>query len=156
MKFSGTLLKNFLRGNKMDFNKPLTPAQGFVLYNVLMTVMDDFVAEYSEAKQGKEYPSLRIMTDLFLTYISYLKEAKLEINGNSSTKESFRMLLEHIETERENNKVLDSRKLGLFVDDETDAEMAKMDDVLYPNSIKPMILNAKDKAWLGSVRIKHD
>jgi hypothetical protein len=139
----------------MDFNKPLTPAQGFVLYNVLMTMMDDFVAEYSEAKQGKEYPSLRIMTDLFLTYISYLKDAKLEITGNSSTKESFRELLEHIETERETNKVLDSRKFGLFVDSD-DTELSKLDGALYPDDIKPLILNAKDKTWLGSVRIKHD
>ena len=73
----------------MDFNEPLPPATGYIVYHVLMEYIDTFVYEYCHRKQGREFPSLKNTTDAFLTLMRDIKEVNLDaiLDKSLSTEE---------------------------------------------------------------------
>lgn len=101
----------------MSINDPLSPEQGYIIYNILMEYLDIFIYEYSHRTQGKSFPSLRNTIDSFLTIIGDLGE--IDFSSMSDSKLSTREIIETVvsvlmEKSKNKERLVDSKKLGIF------------------------------------------
>ena len=152
----------------MDFNKPLRRLEGFVIYTTLLDFIDTFVHTYNEQKEGKEFPSLRIATDMILTLLEDFKNIEIaDLNQqekNVDISELLEKLGDRLSEYRKqvNDTVLDSREMGLFMDEKpTQAEKNLLGKVLRAARassmpLDPLVIEKKeDIDWLSSVGITH-
>ena len=125
----------------MDFDKPMSSKEGHIVYNVLMDCLHDLILQYLTVRSFAEYPSPRILTDAFLTFMANVKEVELTKEDLESSRAVEIFITKFIEGKKEKNIALSSREFNLF----TEAEQKEK----LPNSS-----NKKDMDWLQSVRIK--
>ena len=150
----------------MDFNKPLKRLEGYVVYATLLDFIDTFVHTYNEQKDGKEFPSLRIATDMILTLLEDFKNIEIadlsQQEKNVDIAEVLEKLGERLSEYRKqtNDAILDSREMGLFVDANTKKGERLVNSVLRAARaslpLEPLVLDKKeDIDWLSSVGITH-
>ena len=114
----------------MDFDKPLSKVEGYITYAILMDYLDTFIHEYTAEKKGTEFPSLRMTTDMLLTLLNDFRNVDMsnimELPASSHPRELIEKLAEAMEDHsNENDDVLDSRELGLFITPEERKEYMK-------------------------------
>lgn len=153
----------------MDFNKPLRRLEGFVIYTTLLDFIDTFVHEYNAQKKGKEFPSLRVATDMILTLLEDFKNIEINDLGQedpTDIAEVLEQLGNRLSEYRKqvNDAVLDSRELGLFVDKESpnSSKERLVNNILRAAKAQinkepePFLIEKKEDAdWLNSVGITH-
>ena len=141
----------------MDFDKPLSPEEGFVVYHALMDTMDIFIMDYMRSKRSADcpYPSLTMMADVvmdFLTTVSHVDLDQKDFNANDPIDALANKIIKY---KAENtNPIFNSKELKLFSElDEVDWIKVKKEE---PNSPEPLKINFynTDREWLRSMGIR--
>lgn len=149
----------------MDFEKPMSASQGFIVYNILLDMIDMFLQEHVIATESLEqedgssvppYPSLRMTTDMFLTIMNDLKN--LNTAGMSFEKKGCVKIFENKLADIRNDKteVFDSRHLGLFEGSTEHTFKASYKQDNEPTELKEFTVSDKDLKWLNSMGIRHN
>ena len=143
----------------MDFNEPLPKLAGFVVYTTLLDYIDTFVHQYTSEKKGKEFPSLRVATDMILTLLSDLKNTDLSgLDGIEDPHEAIEEIGKRLEAFKEaaNDDPIDSRELGLFVEENKPTKKARAVEKVVEEPLNPLKISSKsDRDWLRSSRISY-
>ena len=144
----------------MDFDKPLPKVEGYILYSTLLDYMDTFIHEYTKSNPKKEFPSLRITTDMLLSLLDDMR--KVEINDLGEHEDltqareelELRLLKFSKKTEAE---TFDSRKAGLFIDEVNEENVMRTIRESKEEPLKPLTISSKkDKDWLRKCGISGD
>ena len=143
----------------MDFDKPLPKLAGFVVYTTLLDYIDTFVHEYTKEKKGKEFPSMRVATDMILTLLNDIKNIDVSgldyIEDPSEAIEEIGRRLQAFKDSAAEQKVVDYRELGLFVED-NELPAKKVVAEKPEEVLKPLKISSKaDRDWLRSSRISY-
>ena len=129
------------------------------LIGPMLDYLDTFVHEYTTQKRGKEFPSLRITTDMLLTLINDLKNIDVSGLGDNAEdpadaiEELGKRLSDYREGLSKNieETILDSRKLGLFLGEDDVKPLTKDEPEL-----KPLKISSKaDRDWLRKCGINY-
>jgi hypothetical protein len=148
----------------MDFDRPLSRIEGYLVYTTMMDYLETFIHEYTVEKKG-EYPSLRITADMLLNLLVDVKKIELsDIAAGNITDALYEFEKKLMDVARKpNTEIFDTREAGLFIDDINNSpQFTKMRDnpnqPIYPDEpLKPFTLSSKaDKDWLRSTGIIPD
>ena len=134
----------------MDFDKPLPKIEGYTTYALLMDYLDTFIHEYTADKKGKEFPSLRMTTDMLITLLNDFRNVDFDEINPSSTREAIEQLGELLAKHEAGKAILDSRELGLFITPEERKEYMKD---LVPQE-PDLVMSEEDAKLLGKWGIK--
>jgi len=144
----------------MDFDKPLPKVEGYLLYSTLLDYVDTFIHEYMKSTNGKECPSLRMTTDMFL---SLLMEFKSIDSADLNEHEDLSMAREELElrllaaSKKSEPDMVDSRKIGLFIDECNEENVMRTIRESKEEPLKPLTISSKkDKDWLHKCGISGD
>ena len=99
----------------MDFREPLPPSTGNLTYHILMECLDTFLYDYVNKKNGEEFPSIRNILDVFLTYVRDIKDVDFSVLQSRDLEP--KEMIEKISTELAKmgkSELVDSEKLGLL------------------------------------------
>jgi hypothetical protein len=146
----------------MDFEKPLSKVEGYLVYTTMLDYLETFVHEYTVEKKG-QYPSLRMTTDMLLNLLVDVRKLELsDLSAATITDALYEFESKLMrQAEKPSNEIFDSRKAGLFTegpgfkgwktDDEggfpTPRDYVRQSEVDEP--LKPFKLTSKDdKDWL--------
>lgn len=137
----------------MDFDKPLQKVEGYIVYATMLDYIDTFVHEYTTSKEGKEFPSLRMTTDMILNLISQLKSIEVsDLNALESLPEAFGEISIKLVEATKDAKVFNSREVGLFTDEKT--SVTPVPEPVEP--LKPLKISSKvDRDWLRKCGISY-
>ena len=144
----------------MDFDKPLPKVEGYLLYSTLLDYVDTFIHEYMKSTNGKECPSLRMTTDMFLSLLMEFKSIdSADLNGH----EDLSVAREELElrllaaSEKSEADTVDSRKIGLFIDECNEENVMRTIKESKEEPLKPLTISSKkDKDWLRKCGISGD
>ena len=106
----------------MDFEKPLSEMEGYVIYATFMEYMKIFLSEYRDKHNGEQYPPLRTTTDMILTLFSDIKKIDLsnlpvDFSGGG---DGFTEIINAFDKELSHNReesegIVSSEEAGLFL-----------------------------------------
>jgi hypothetical protein len=119
----------------------------------MLDYLDTFVHEYTTSKAGKEFPSLRMTTDVLLNLIAQLKSIEVgDLSELESLPEAFGEISIKLAEATKNGEVFNSRELGLFTDKKETVKPASEP----VETLKPLKISSKvDRDWLRKCGISY-
>lgn len=133
----------------MDFEKPLSKVEGYLVYTTMLDYLETFVHEYTVEKKG-QYPSLRMTTDMLLNLLADVRKIELSYLSTATITDALYEFEGKLmkQAEKLGEEVFDSREVGLFVDGPKFKRMRddnEEDDYNNPSDYKSRPVEAPDK-----------